>query len=79
MPRNVRNFWLDADVEGRTTRLTGGPVSRDGGFNLDIRMRDDGCVTKPVSITGRAYPDGTLMLRVFVEGSDAPIVVTTKR
>lgn len=33
MPRNVRNFWIDAQIDGRTV-LTGGPKGKGGGAAL---------------------------------------------
>jgi len=51
MPRNVRNFWIEADVDGRTS-IGAGPKSKDGGFSLSIFMRDKGSIKKVVNITG---------------------------
>jgi len=48
----VRNFWIEADIDGRTTTLTGGPRSKDGGFSLDIFIRDEGASTKAITIMG---------------------------
>ncbi len=63
-PRNVRNFWLELDVDGRSTRIAAGPVARDGGFDLVIKMRSAGDVVETVHVTGRADQDGALTLRV---------------
>lgn len=38
----MRNFWIDADIDGRATMLSGGPRGKDGGMNIAIRMRDEG-------------------------------------
>ena len=40
-PRNVRNFWLDLDVDGRNPIATG-PRSSLGGFCPRIFMREAG-------------------------------------
>ena len=95
MPRNVRNFWLSGDVDGRRSRTRSGhnfalgPQSRDGGFDLTVRMRDDGTVTEALNVTGRANEDGTLTLTVrprhgaVVTVNGAPfegeLTLTTKR
>lgn len=63
--RNVRNFWLSADIDGRSTLLEGGPRSRDGGFDLDVYQRADGSVVKTLAVTGRAYKNGDVKLRIF--------------
>jgi hypothetical protein len=62
-PRNVRNFWVSVEVDGRTTNVQTGPSAKDGGFNITIHMRDKGNIIHPVSIKGRS--DGeTLTLEV---------------
>lgn len=61
MPRNVRNFWLELDVDGRRTVATG-PQAKDGGFSLSIRMRDNGGITRAMQVSGYAEVDGSLRL-----------------
>lgn len=65
MPRNVRNFWLDADIDGKATRLSGGPVNKEGGMTATLKIRDDGTVHKALTINAFAYPDGRLLVNVF--------------
>ncbi len=64
MPRNVRNFWLDGDIDGRKSGISGGPQAKDGGFSLTIKQRDNGQVTTGLRIDGYAFLDGTLQLRI---------------
>ena len=78
MPRNVRNFWVDAEIDGRETRLTGGPVARDGGISIHVQMRDGREITLPLKVNGFARPDGSLRLIVEVVGHET-VVVETKR
>lgn len=54
MPRNVRNFWIEVEIDGRTTKLAGGPRSKDGGFTLRIKQRSKGDIITPVHIEGKA-------------------------
>lgn len=66
MPRNVRNFWLEADVDGRSTRLEGGPVSKAGGFVQNLFMRGKGGSVEHVArIDGMSY-GGDLILDIVV-------------
>ncbi len=67
MPRNVRNFWLEIEVDGRKSRIGVGPVRKNGGFTLSIRQRDDGQVTKPMVINGFADDMGNIRLEVMAE------------
>jgi hypothetical protein len=64
MPRNVRNFWFEADVDGRDSVLAGGPVAKDGGFRCKILIRRNGEVDTAAIIRGIANPDGTLELMI---------------
>lgn len=42
MVRNVRNFWFEADIDGRDTSMSGGPVAADGGMTIRIYQRVKG-------------------------------------
>jgi hypothetical protein len=64
MPRNVRNFWIEADIDGRKSPFAAGPVSKDGGFSLRISMRDKGRIVEPLNLYGIATEDGGLELRI---------------
>ena len=62
MPRNVRNFWIELIVDGKKTRIATGPVRKDGGFDLTVKMRNDGEIISALSVIGRA-DEGKLYLR----------------
>ena len=63
MPRCVRNFWLTADIDGMRSQFASGPRGRDGGFRLEIRMRDHGEISPPLLVWGRCL-DGQLKVTV---------------
>ncbi len=48
MPRNVRNFWMDAYVDGRKTNISGGPVGKYGEMVVAIKIRENGCISDQV-------------------------------
>ena len=59
MPRNVRNFFIEIEVDGRKSLVRTGPVAKGGGFFLTIRMREDGEISPTrLEITGNATNDG---------------------
>lgn len=62
MPRNVRNFWVEAEVDGQDTEIAFGPRAKDGGFRLTVYMRDRGDIITALKVTGEALSDGTLRL-----------------
>jgi len=63
MPRNVRNFWIELEVDGRKQRIATGPRSKDGGFSLTVKMRDQGEIITALGVEGFACSDNTLVLR----------------
>lgn len=72
MPRNVRNFWLEASIDGRDSRLSGGPQARTGGMSGTIYQRDRGDVAVAVRWSGHANEDGRVVL--IIEPGDGMIV-----
>lgn len=84
MPRNVRNFWIELDVDGRKEKVATGPVRKDGGFSATIYMRDKGEVVRTLAIEGHSRSDGTLYLWASVPRDvsadlDGPIEIYTER
>jgi hypothetical protein len=59
----MRNFWIEGDVDGRRTSLTGGPQGAGGGFSLVVYQREKGQSKVGVRVTGRVV-DGELILDV---------------
>lgn len=77
--RVVRNFWINADVDGRSP-LKGGPKSKDGGISIEVLIRDGGSVSKGLSIEGIAKDDGTLELTCIDAKNKKKLgVIKTKR
>jgi hypothetical protein len=71
VPRCIRNFWLEASIDGRRSRLASGPRSKDGGFCLQIQNRDHGDISPDsLRIVGRCTGD---TLKLTVENGDKPI------
>lgn len=80
-PRNVRNFWIELDVDGRKERIATGPRSADGGFMLTIKMREKGTVKEALVIEGVVRADGKgLALLSYEAGAyHSDTVMETKR
>jgi len=75
----VRNYWISGKIDGRQTRLEGGPQSKEGGFELNVYMRNDGEVTLPVRVWGFAKADGTLRLEVLGAAGETLYEIVTQR
>jgi len=59
MPRNVRNFWIDLDVDGRDSRVGTGPRGKSGGFFANIYIRNQGRVERAFCVSGSPGSDGS--------------------
>ena len=68
MPRHVRNFWIEAHIDGRQSPWSSGPRSKCGGFSLAVFYRNRGAVARPLRITGRCI-DGRLLLDIDDDGT----------
>ena len=69
MPRTVRNFWVTGSCDGMQKQVGFGPRAKDGNAEVTVHMRHKGSVTTPVVIEGIARWDGTLLLRVTINGN----------
>ena len=73
----IRNFWISAEIDGRSTKLTGGPRNKNGGFWLTVKMRDNGGIIEPIEIHGYER-DGELILNMRVNGESQQIMRTRR-
>ncbi len=67
MPRNVRNFWIEAQVDGRKHDVATGPRRADGGIYLRVYIRDSGDVKHALTVTGDER-GGKLYLAATIDG-----------
>ena len=75
--RNVRNFWIEADIDGRATLLEGGLRSKNGGMRVKLYQRDNGNVTTAVKITCWEEK-GQLHTVVDVDGKNVGVYITER-
>lgn len=83
-PRVIRNFWLSGEVDGRSSRVSGGPRARDGGLHLTIYQRDRGSIVTALKVQCSAFSDGTLRIEIqptrsYVLETSGTIRIETKR
>ena len=79
MPRVVRNFWIDLDVDGRQTMIGTGPKRHNGGLKLTLYQRNEGSVDKALAIDCCWGRDGQLHTLVGDEEGHVVYKVTTDR
>jgi hypothetical protein len=63
--KNLRNFWISTIIDGRKTKLEGGPKSKDGGLRTDIIMRENGKSKTALTITCTPLHDDLLQIAVY--------------
>lgn len=68
MPRNVRNYWINVQVDGKGKPIEAGPKAAGGGFRVSVLLRHEGSIS-PISleVTGQAYSNGKLQLIARVD------------
>lgn len=69
----VRNFWVDANIDGRKTELSGGPASKEGGMRITIKQREEGSIVTALRVYCYEV-DGELVTDVF--NGDHELVAT---
>lgn len=75
MPRNVRNFWVELDVDGSKTHVATGPKSSGGGFTMTVLIREKGDISnKVLKIVGIVRSDGRLQLTADLNKQCAGVV-----
>jgi hypothetical protein len=74
----VRNFWINANIDGRETNLEGGPRAKEDGFTLVIKQRDNGNITIGARVNGY-YDNGELVLEVVDAEGNVVLTNKTKR
>lgn len=67
MPKFIRNFWIEADIDGKKTPIKGGPISSTGGFHMVISVREDKKISDTaITIVGKVAKGGTaLILEIY--------------
>jgi hypothetical protein len=73
MPRNVRNFWIDVNVDGRESAIGTGPRAKDGGMNASFYIRSEGDVEHAFYVLGRCI-NGETVYRIQIPGEDDIII-----
>ena len=67
----IRNFWVEADIDGRQTMLASGPRGKTSGMEVTLYQREDGGIATAVRIVCRALSDGKLATTVYINDAFA--------
>lgn len=75
--RNLRNFWVFADIDGRKTPLSGGPKKRDGGMFIELYQREHGKSVEVLKIECIAEKD-KLYTYVYIDDALVKVIETNR-
>lgn len=74
----VRNFYLEAEIDGRKTDLHGGPQNKKGGMKVELYQRNKGEILHVATITCRER-DGVLISNIHHKDSSITLEQRTER
>jgi hypothetical protein len=74
----VRNFWIEAQIDGRKTDLSEGPQGKDGGFALTVYQRSNGGIVTACELWGHVKADGTLALEITPRHGQSATIETER-
>ena len=75
----IQNFHIECVIDGRKSRLVGGPEAPDGGFSLTIHQRSEGKKITALKVTGIVRTDGQLALDILMQDNSLPIAFNHER
>lgn len=74
----VRNFYIQGNIDGRRTDLSGGSGRKDGGMVLNLTQRNNGSIEKCATIECFAEGDA-LKTIIYDKNGNAVLENVTKR
>lgn len=74
----VRNFYVEAHIDGKNTTLEGGPRSETGEMSVRIYQRDEGSISDALLIECKEL-NGNLVTEVYDKDHNLIFSNNTKR
>lgn len=74
----VRNFYVEANIDGRETTLGGGPKSKTGEMSVRLYQRSEGEISEALMIDCEER-DGVLTTKVYDKDHNLLFTYETKR
>lgn len=74
----VRNFYVEANIDGRTAPISGGPASKTGEMTVRLYQRSEGAITEALMIECEEC-NGMLTTKVYDKDHNLLFSHTTKR
>lgn len=75
----VKNFYVEANIDGRATTLGGGPAAKDGEMTVCIHQRNEGCImSNIVKVYCKVLSNGKLVTKVYCNDELRYTIETTR-
>lgn len=74
----VRNFWIETNIDGRKTKLTGGPKNKLGGLTTKVYARNAGSIQLACKVVCRECA-GDLIVMIYDKDGQLVYKNTTLR
>lgn len=66
----LRNFWVEVEIDGRTTKLTGGPQSKNGKMTVRVYQRNRGESVRSATVECEPAQGDMLMTSITLKSGD---------
>ena len=76
---SVRNFWVEASIDGRESKVAGGPRAKTDGMTTTIYQRENGDIRTAFKIVSRVNTAGKLLSEVYDSNNRLVSILTTER
>jgi hypothetical protein len=71
----MRNWWMEANIDGRKDTVTGGPRAKDGQMGIDLFQRVEGQSVRVLGVECLPQDDEkTLVTYINVRGNGKTII-----
>jgi hypothetical protein len=74
MPRNLRNFWLEANIDGLSRPFASGPRNKEGNMTLNLSTAINGESVRVLKV--ECYPGENGHNRIYINIKDYPKTIT---
>ena len=72
----MRNFYMNAKVDGRKTPITGGPRNKDGAMFITLYQKEKGESVEILKVVSSVLPNGKLRTSIHMRGFEPKIIIT---
>ena len=72
----MRNFYMESQVDGRKTLITGGPRTKDGGMVITLYQKEKGESVEILDVISSVLPNGKLKTVIWMKGVEPQVIIT---